>query len=64
MADQFLTLKCRHCDATYHNLPHLVVAWYVIHIVRQHWEYVEELRHTSNERLAEAFNYAAQKGWI
>lgn len=58
-------LKCRNCgDSGDEPSVVLIVAWYFIHVVKNHWEYVEELRDTDDAVIAAAYKKATDEGWL
>lgn len=51
-------LRCRHCGETnVTDSVELLVAWYLIHTVQNHWEYVEALRNADDQMIRDVYAY-------
>ena len=58
-------LKCRHCDRvlTAEALT-VIVAVYLVHVAKEHFEFLEQLRDTDDNTIAAAFAYAYGRGMM
>jgi len=59
------TLVCRHCgDSRQLESVEKIVAWYLIHVVKQHWEFMELVHESSDDQIMDAYTYAMKHGII
>jgi hypothetical protein len=58
-------IQCRECGEE-RELPTVanVVAWYMIHTVKTHWETVEQLRAADDKTIAAAIGLGIAKRWL
>jgi hypothetical protein len=58
-------LKCRHCDKvlTTEALP-VIVAVYLVHVAKEHFEFLELLRDADDNTIAAAFADAYGRGMM
>jgi hypothetical protein len=58
-------VMCRHCATALvaDSLPE-IIGLYMVHTVRKHWEYVEQLHDVDDSVIAASFAHAYAKGWI
>lgn len=47
-----MNVQCKFCDqeSGYMDIQ-LGISWYIVHIVKEHWDMVQELRHASDELI-------------
>lgn len=50
-----INVKCKFCiqESGYMDIQ-LGISWYIIHIVKEHWDMIQELRNASDELVEKA----------